>query len=220
MEEIRKAHNLFKRDVIQMVSRDGFQVLDVGCGYGGDLQKWKHCGVHLSMCDPSAQALEEAKGRAKGLKMHVNFYLGDVTACPNRKYDVVCYNFSLHYIFASSELFHRSIKEIRQRMKPGGTLAGIIPDSETIIMRTPMKDAMGNFFILKESPNGGFGEKLFVNLVDTPYYENGAKSEPVAYKDVLVTTLERHGFHLMLWEPLHGHVVTRMYSKFIFVYRK
>lgn len=220
MEDIRKAHNQHKRDVIQAVSREGMHVLDVGCGFGGDLQKWRHVGVHVSMCDPSASALEEAKSRARGLKMHVNFYLGDITACPNRKYDIVCYNFSLHYIFASADLFYRSVKEIRKRMKPGGTLAGIIPNSDVIIARTPMKDELGNFFITKGTPEGAFGEKLFVNLVDTPYYEDGAKSEPIAYKDRLVTTLEDHGFHLVLWEPLRGHRVTEMYSKFIFVYRK
>jgi len=220
MDAIRKSHNQHKRDIIDAVCREGLHVLDVGCGFGGDLQKWRRVGVHVSMCDPSAEALEEAKSRARALKMHVNFYLGDITACPNRKYDVVCYNFSLHYIFASSDIFYRSIKEIRKRMKPGGTLAGIIPDSDAIIMRTPMQDELGNFFIMKNSPEGGFGEKLFVNLVDTPYYAEGAKSEPVAYKDRLVTTLEEYGFHLVYWGPLDGHAVTRMYSKFIFAYRK
>ena len=220
MEEIRKAHNQHKRDIIEAVSREGLHVLDVGCGFGGDLQKWRRAGVQVSMCDPSAEALEEAKSRAKGLKMHVNFYLGDIAACPNRKYDVLCYNFSLHYIFASSELFYRSIKEIRKRMKPGGTLAGIIPNSDAIIMHTPMQDELGNFFLMKGTPEGGFGEKLFVNLADTPYYEDGAKSEPIAYKDRLVTTLEQHGFHLVYWGALDGHRVTRMYSKFIFAYRK
>lgn len=222
MEDIRKTHNLFKREIIETITtgRDNPTVLDVGCGFGGDLQKWKHAGVrHLSMCDPSPVALEEAKRRAEGLKMRVNFYEGDIRGCPkNRMYDIICYNFSLHYIFSSEKLFYESIKEIKKRMKPGGTLAGIIPDSETVIMRTPYQDALGNFFIMKATPQGGFGEKLFVNLVDTPYYEDGAKSEPVAYKDRLVTALETHGFHLIHWQPLCGHEVTQMYSKFIFTY--
>lgn len=224
MEDIRKSHNLLKREVIEIITsgRENPSVLDVGCGFGGDLQKWKCAGVrHLSMCDPSTSALAEAKRRAEGLKMHVNFYEGDIRGCPkNRTYDIICYNFSLHYIFATEKLFHDSVREIKKRMKPGGILAGIIPDSDAIVMRTPMQDALGNFFVLKSTPEGGFGEKLFVNLVDTPYYENGAKSEPVAYKDRLVTTLEAHGFHLMTWEPLRGHEVTQMYSKFMFVYHK
>jgi len=224
MEDIRKAHNFFKRELIQAITdgRENPSVLDVGCGFGGDLQKWHHAGVkNLSMCDPSVEALEEAKRRAEGLKMRVNFYHGDILGCPkNRTYDIVCYNFSLHYIFASEKLFYDSIREIKKRMKKFGTLAGIIPNSDAIVMRTPMHDALGNFFVLKNSPQGGFGEKLFVNLVETPFYEDGAKSEPVAYKDRLVTVLESHGFHLVHWGPLVGCEVTEMYSKFIFTYNK
>ena len=81
-------------------------------------------------------------------------------------------------------------------MKPGGLLIGIIPDSEKIIMKTPLQDDMGNFFITKGSSYGGFGEKLFVNLIDTPYYKDGAKSEPIAHKDLLWGELEKSGFRL------------------------
>ena len=115
------------------------------------------------MCDPSSDALKEAKSRARNMKMRVNFYEGDIFKCPNRKYDIICFNFSLHYIFQSADLFFKSVREIKKRMKPGGLLIGIIPDSEKIIMKTPIKDEMGNFFITKGS-YGGFGEKLFVNL--------------------------------------------------------
>ena len=65
MEEIRKNHNNAKRDLIQSVTRDGDQILDVGCGFGGDLQKWHKCGANMSMCDPEPEALVEAKSRAK-----------------------------------------------------------------------------------------------------------------------------------------------------------
>jgi len=60
MEEIRKNHNNAKRDLIQSVTRDGDQILDVGCGFGGDLQKWHKCGANMSMCDPESEALIEA----------------------------------------------------------------------------------------------------------------------------------------------------------------
>ena len=105
-------------------------------------------------------------------------------------------------------------------MKPGGCLIGIIPDSEKIIFKTPLKDDMGNFFLLKEPGNGGFGEKLFVHLSDTPYYADGPKSEPVAYKDHLVTHLEDLGFSLQSWEGLSGNPISELYSKFIFVYNR
>ena len=220
MEEIRRNHNDAKRALIQYVTREGDQILDVGCGFGGDLQKWHMCGANMSMCDPEAEALMEAKSRAKNMHMRVNFYEGDIHNCPNRKYDILCYNFSLHYIFQTKEKFFGSIREIKKRAKPGARLIGIIPDSEKIIFRTPLKDDMGNFFLMKDHGNGGFGEKLFVNLVDTPFYADGPRSEPVAYKDLLVTHLEELGFKLELWEGLTGNPISELYSKFIFVYKK
>ena len=220
MEEIRKNHNDAKRSLIQSVSEEGFHILDVGCGFGGDLQKWHKCGVNINMCDPEPLALVEAKSRAKNMHMRVNFYDGDIHTCPNRKFDIICFNFSLHYIFASKTKFFSSINEIKKRIKHGGKLIGIIPDSERIIFKTPLHDEMGNFFKLKEHGNGGFGEKLFVNLTDTPYYADGPKSEPVGYKDLLVTHLEELGFKLQLWEGLQGNPISELYSKFIFVYTR
>lgn len=220
MEEIRRTHNDAKRSLIQQVTREGDSILDVGCGFGGDLQKWKMCGANINMCDPEPSALEEAKSRAKNMKIRVNFYEGDIFRCPNRKYDIVCYNFSLHYIFATRDLFHSSIHEIRKRMKPGGKLIGIIPDSESIIFKTPLQDEMGNFFKMKTHGNGDFGEKLFVHLVDTPFYADGPRSEPICYKDILITTLEKMGFRLQSWVGLEGNPISELYSKFIFVYRK
>ena len=220
MEEIRKNHNEAKRDLIQSVTNEGAHILDVGCGFGGDLQKWHKCGANINMCDPEPTALEEARARAKNMHMRVNFYTGDIHNCPNRKFDVVCFNFSLHYIFQTRDLFLSSLREIKNRIKCGGMLIGIIPDSEKIIFKTPLVDDMGNFFKMKDHGNGGFGEKLFVHLEDTPYYADGPKSEPIAYKDHLVTQLEHIGFKLQLWEGLTGNPISELYSKFIFVYNR
>jgi SAM-dependent methyltransferase len=219
MEEIRRYHNEEKRSLIERMARNGDSVLDVGCGFGGDLQKWSHARVNLSMCEPDAEALKEAKNRAKKLKIRVNFYHGDIQSCPHRKYDIICYNFSLHYIFQTRELFTKTLHEIRKRLKPGGILMGIIPDSQQIIFRTPLNDSAGNFFKLRSTSDGGFGEKLYVHLVDTPYYADGPKPEPLAHRDLLVTHLENMGFSMELWEHLGGNPISQLYSKFMFVYK-
>lgn len=220
METIRKNHNEAKRSLIQSATKEGFSILDVGCGFGGDLQKWHKCGANINMCDPEIEALKEAQSRAKNMHLHVNFYEGDIHNCPNRKYDIICYNFSLHYIFESKDKFFSSIREIKKRMKPGSKLIGIIPDSEKIIFKTPFKDEMGNFFVMKSHGNGDFGEKLFVQLVETPFYANGPKSEPLAYKDLLITHLKDIGIVLEKWESLCGNPISELYSKFIFVYKR
>ena len=88
MEEIRRNHNDAKRSLIQSVAQKGQCIMDVGCGFGGDLQKWHKCGVNINMCDPEPSALVEARSRAKNMHLRVNFYEGDIHQCPNRKFDV------------------------------------------------------------------------------------------------------------------------------------
>jgi len=218
MEEVRKYHNLVKRNLIQSVTKVGSTALDVGCGFGGDLQKWQHCQANVDMCDPSSSSLVEARKRAANLGFKVQFYEGDISACPKKMYDVVCYNFSLHYIFQSKDVFFKSIRAIRDRMKSGSLLIGCIPDSESIIMSTPFRDTIGNTFLRGSNTGyGNFGEKIFVHLAETPFYRDGPKPEPLAYKDLLIMHLGDIGIHLVSWEPLVDYEISRLYSKFIFI---
>ena len=220
MEEVRKYHNLVKRQLIQSVTKKGTTILDVGCGCGGDLQKWKHCQVGvIDMCDPNSQSLADASKRAITHDMKVNFFEGDISACPTKIYNVICYNFSLHYIFQTKELFFKSIQSVRNRMKKGSFLIGCIPDSESIIMMgQKFNDEFGNTMIRSDKTGyGQFGEKLFVQLVDTPFYKDGLKAEPIAYKDLLVTHLEEYGLRLVKWESLRNFKISKLYSQFIFI---
>ena len=224
MDDVRASNNLIKRRVIHdaVISCQGSkQVLDVGCGCGGDLKKWQHAGVRcLDMCDPDAESLKEATSRAQGIGMKPKFFFGDINSCPQKKYDIICFNFSLHYIYQSHRLFSQSISGIKKRLKPGGKLVGCIPDSESILEYTPFRDELGNVFLRNEgnSGNGEFGEKLFVKLADTPFYSNGMRTEPICYKDMLITHLEKKGIQLISWErfPVE-HEIQKFYSTFIFV---
>ena len=221
MEEIRKFHNDVKRALIQSVTTKGHYVLDVGCGFGGDIQKWHKCGATLFACDPNKESLKEAKSRARSMNIPVTFFEGDVFSTPERPYDIICYNFSLHYIFQSKNLFFNSINAIRSRLRRGCKLVGIIPDTESLLMSMPFRDEMGNTFE-KAGPltgYGAFGEKIVVELVDTPFYKTGAKMEPLAYKDLLITHLEELGITLESWRPLTRtkYSISGLYSVFIFV---
>ena len=105
-------------------------------------------------------------------------------------------------------------------MKPGGKLFGCIPDSEQILLKTPFHDTLGNYFARNDERTGfgNFGEKVFVFLSDTPYYEDGPKPEPIAYKDMLITHLELKGMKLQMWNQLDTPwEISKLYSQFIFV---
>ena len=86
-------------------------------------------------------------------------------------------------------------------------------------MSTPFEDTFKNTFSRDpdKTGHGNFGEKVSVYLSDTPFYKDGPKTEPIAYKDLLVTHLEELGLRLILWEPLEKFEISKLYSKFIFV---
>lgn len=214
MEEVRKFHNDVKRELIQFVVRDGDHVLDVGCGAGGDTHKWKHAKCHVDMCDPDPDAVKEAKVRSR---KHI--FCCDVRGCPSGPYDVVCYNFSIQYIFESQKLFQESVAAICQRLKTGGCVIGCVPNSDMILLYPSFRDALGNFMVRRtdKTGHGGFGEKVQVQLVDTPYYKNGPRPEYIAYKDLLVAEFHKHGVELEHWGPFVPHFeISRMYAYFIF----
>lgn len=220
---MRKHHNQIKRELIQRTVSCGNRVLDVGAGQGGDLHKWNDIGVRLDMCDPDKESLIEAQRRASQLRnnhMGLSVYEGDIMSTPNKKYDIICYNFSIHYIFESKKLFETSITNIRKRLKPGGKLIGCIPNSDFIMMHTSFSDKHGNFITRKPDDTGWgeFGEKLYVHIEDTPYYKDGPRPEPIAYKDLLVTRLQEHNIFLVEWKPFESPwEMSQMYSTFIFI---
>ena len=220
MEDIRRHHNSIKRELIRKVVNPRDWVLDVGCGRGGDFKKWKQVGgIKLFACDPDQESLSEAKRRSDTIGINATFSLGDITTIklPPQKFDSICYNFSIQYIFQNEKLFFRTIECIIHHLKIGGRLFGCVPDSDMILMKTPYKDDLGNFFTRKDNTGlGSFGDNVYVHLADTPYYQNGPIPEPIAYKDIFITTLEARGFEKVDWRPL-GCGLTGMYSQFIFV---
>jgi SAM-dependent methyltransferase len=228
MEAIRKLHNDSKRELITRVAFENAVVLDVGCGFGGDLQKWNYCKVKLDMCDPNENSILEAKKRSKNLNLKSKIYVGDIFAGYHKMYDIICYNFSLHYIFSTEKLFFSSINKIKSKLKVGGKFIGCIPDSEKIILCAPFYDNLGNFVTFENTSTGygKIGEKINVRLIDTPYYAQGPQTEPLAYKDILISHLENIGFQLECWEPLvqpgllQKKQITKLYSKFIFTHIK
>ncbi len=134
--DVRNAHNFIKSVVIGRHVRPGCRVLDVGCGSGGDLQKFAHAGVvEYVGLDISTQALREASNRAaKIASMHVDFREWDMCSpCSTidpASFDVICCNFSIHYAFVTVETSRRLLETLRTLLKRGGIIFGCVPVGE------------------------------------------------------------------------------------------
>ena len=220
MEELRKLHNKCKRDHISCWVPPKSHVLDCGCGRGGDWHKWKAVGARVTAIDPDTESLKEAEARALDMQFGVWFLgQGDIRqAAFAGPYDVVSYNFSMHYIFEDQKTFEDSIKALGVAVKPGGLLIGITPEkarAEAMVDRYGhFKDRLGNEFAFTKASS-----RLLVNLVGGPFYSDGGREEPILDANVLVRALSNVGFDLVLWEPMIDRpngLVSDLYSKFVF----
>ena len=222
MDIVRKRHNNAKRELINSFTHPHDLILDVGCGCGGDLMKWNSHSANLIMIDPSTDSVEEARRRAKTLKIYPAFYHGTIENSPCKKYDVICFNFSLQYVFTTRSNFLSTMSCIRKRSRAGTRVFGCIPDSDFIMMNRSYEDSHGNIFVRNSQTTGRgqFGESVKVMLEDTPYYSGRFIGEPIAYRDLLITWMENHNFRLVDWSPLVSECtnsISDLYSKFCFL---
>jgi SAM-dependent methyltransferase len=217
MEALRRLHNDCKRQHIHKWVQRGESVLDCGCGRGGDWHKWKAVGAHVFAIDPDEESLTEAENRAIEMQFGV-FFLGKGTiiqAAFAGPFDVVCYNFSIHYIMDD---FENSIKAIDCAVKPGGYLIGITPDKNRAELISDSNghyiDRLGNTFDIYQG-----GRRLLVKLTDGPFYADGPKDEPLLDSTLLTESLRDVGFELVSWEPMLDQpngLISDLYSKFVF----
>lgn len=208
--DLRKLHNIIKRELIDSLC-DCKVILDAGCGCGGDLPKWKS-GMVVYACDPNEQSLLEARKRVRATKASVHFFNGDISNTPIQLYDAICYNFSIQYVFASKDLFFKTIDCIYNRTRVGSKLVGVVPDSEELMLHR-------GEYIRKSRFTGNFGDSVEFYIKDAPYYKNGPVSEPVCYKEILTKYLYDIGFQLDVWEHFVSFstgTISDLYSKFIF----
>jgi SAM-dependent methyltransferase len=206
--------------LIQKWVKPGSFVLDCGCGRGGDLWKWKDAKVRVAAIDPDADSLDEAESRAGTVDADV-YFLGTGTiiqAAFAGPYDVVCYNFSLHYIFENELTYKNSIKALGLSVKPGGLLIGITPDKDRAESMVDefghFKDQLGNEIAWLRG-----GRRLMVRLIDGPFYTDGGREEPTLSPIQLIQDLQEVGLDLVQWEPMISRpngMISDLYSKFVF----
>ena len=214
MEALRKLHNNCKRALILKWVEPRSFVLDCGCGRGGDWHKWKAVSARVAAIDPDPESLIEAENRALDMNSGVWFLgKGDVRqAAASGPFDVVCYNFSLHYIFEDPQTFEESLDAIARAVRPGGLLIGITPEKARAEGLGDFTDSLGNSIRVK-------GDRLMVHLVNGPFYADGPKSEPLLDSGTLIDALATRGFKKLIWEPMlprPNGLISDLYSTFVF----
>jgi len=131
-------------------------VLDMGCGKGGDLLKWRKADIgHLVCVDIAETSVEQCRGRYNEMRernqrdrhpQHMftaEFIAADCTrvrVCeqlrrPQMQFDLVSVQFVLHYSFESLPQAERMLENVTDRLKPGGFFIATIPNAAAIMSR-------------------------------------------------------------------------------------
>lgn len=141
MLQLRDYNNFIKWLMIFEYSKPYQIVLDMACGKGGDLEKWRRAGIDgLIGVDIADISIENAKERYSSLvtkSYWVDFVVGNcfgesfetllhANALP---VDTVSCQFALHYAFDSKERLATTLFNICMALKPGGKFFGTVPSS-------------------------------------------------------------------------------------------
>ncbi|GLC58689.1 hypothetical protein PLESTB_001390100 [Pleodorina starrii] len=164
-QELKNFHNHIKRQLIMRFAYKQERLLDLCCGRGGDLHKWREAQVgFVKGLDISEREVEEARrryselrerrGRGPGGSLLCEFeavdWLGsrpyEELAAGPASYGVVTCMFALHYFFMSEASLRTFLRNVATNLRHGGYFVGTIPSGRRVMqllggkpeLRTPM----------------------------------------------------------------------------------
>ncbi|TXT10949.1 hypothetical protein VHUM_01700 [Vanrija humicola] len=130
--------------------RPGAKVLDIGCGKGGDLNKWKVARVSLyvgmDIADVSVDQARERYNTMRGRKFEGFFKAHDCYARPisealperyqqRELYDNVTMQFCMHYAFETASKARMMMENVSRYLRKGGIFIGTIPNTDLLLQR-------------------------------------------------------------------------------------
>ncbi|XP_008288787.1 mRNA cap guanine-N(7) methyltransferase [Stegastes partitus] len=150
-------------EILEQVREAGPQqvsVLDLGCGKGGDLLKWRRGGInHLVCADIAGVSVEQCQSRYDDMKRksHANeriFSAEFITADCSKEllseklddaelmFDICSCQFVYHYSFESEQKADMMLRNACERLKPGGFFIGTTPDAFELVKRLEASDSL------------------------------------------------------------------------------
>ncbi|XP_036371761.1 mRNA cap guanine-N7 methyltransferase [Megalops cyprinoides] len=140
-------------------SRREVCVLDLGCGKGGDLLKWRKGHIDRLVCaDIAAVSVEQCQQRYSDMRrkcrpneriFSAEFVVADCTKemlseklkDPGMAFDVCSCQFVYHYSFETQQQADLMLRNACERLRPGGFFIGTTPDAFELVKRLEASDS-------------------------------------------------------------------------------
>ncbi|WVF66975.1 hypothetical protein IAT40_001718 [Kwoniella sp. CBS 6097] len=147
---LKKFNNWIKSVLIgKFAHRSQGRVLDLGCGKGGDLNKWKQARIRLYVgIDIADTSIEQAESRYQRMRSSFDgyFFAYDCFSKPISNilpeqlqvkdlYDNVTMQFCMHYAFESASKARMMIENVSRYLRRGGVFMGTIPNADLLLSR-------------------------------------------------------------------------------------
>jgi len=222
--QLKRHHNAVKRDLLRSYASES--LLDIGCGRGGDIQKWRDLGLsRVHGIDLSPVSIEEARRRAAGCTLYT-FDTADARIPINigRQFHTVSTMFCLHYFFESEETLRTLLQTVSSHLMYQGHWIGCCLDSRKV-QQTNTKHLTIDF--TESSSNQDiFGRQYTYRLHDTVTSSGDSASvEFLVDMDKLQVIALEYGLVRVHQEPFPGHrypghEATEMCIRFAFIQSK
>lgn len=146
---LRNLNNFVKSVLIGKYLLPNQAVLDLACGKGGDLLKFKagRCALYVGI-DIALKSVRDAAARYNGshsrasLPFPATFAAGDFSAVSldahlpaEMRFQLVSCQFALHYSFGSEARAVQLLANAASRLQPGGVFVATIPDANVLVRR-------------------------------------------------------------------------------------
>ena len=203
---LKSFHNAAKRELL--VRFAGSSLLDLACGRGGDIHKWRVAGVRSALgLDASAASVDEARRRfeATGGDEDYTFETRDLRHAfrPPHAFDTVTCMFALQYFFGTEASARAVFETVASSLAPGGHFVGIVPDATRVVevLRAndgKVDDGVASMRALWDGPTRPFGSEYAFGVSGT--IVDSSNVEFLVFKNVVTALARAHGL-----EPVDIH---------------
>ena len=211
---LRSFNNWIKSCLINTYVKRGDHVLELACGKGGDLLKWRQAGIsYLLGADIADISIQNAQSRYndRNFNFKADFAcidcfgvsLSQVTK--RQKFDIVSCQFALHYAFESESRARQALKNIGQHLVTDGYFIGTIPNSNLLVKKLLHASGLsfGNSIF-----NVRFENKTNFDIYGHVYHFELDEAvndcpEYLVHFETLITLAREYGMKLVLLKPFH-----------------